>query len=220
MDIFILVVLAVGLFALALLVSASWSIYMAWRKANEFGLSVNVVEARALAKFFELEKSFIEACIAFKKLDPKVSVRDIVDHHMADGDTYRLLTKWKNVRQNNVNISFKSLILYDLGGKEIDGLVSAQTNVFEIVIDDIKESKIKVDYQVKFRINSESAAWIVPDLTKYKSDIRDKIVIAILAGDLTNTDSLSTFIIESYLNKKFWTDLCHGEVLEQKIIIS
>ena len=123
MDIIFLILIAAGLFGLALMSASLWSVVSAWRKAASRGLSITILEARALTKFFELQDEFLDACVQFKNIDPTVSVKDIVRHHMADGDTQALLSHWKQLQESEVHITFKSLVLYDLAGKNMDQLI-------------------------------------------------------------------------------------------------
>ena len=219
MDIFLLVIAAASLFGLALFGSYSWSIAAVWRLARQFGMSINVSEARALTKFYELDEAFLKACAEFKKLDPSISIVDVVRHHMADGDTLTLLEHWKEIQTSGADITFKSLILLDMGGKDISQTIKKQDQIYTIQIPDIEERGIHLAYSSQFKIAHDSAGWIEPNLKEFKSVIEDKIILAILAGDLSDFSALSSFISSDYLNEAFWKELCHGELIDQKITI-
>ncbi|MEO9966297.1 MAG: hypothetical protein ABJF11_10945 [Reichenbachiella sp.] len=220
MDIFFLILMAAGLFGLALLLAAGWSVWVAYRKASARNLSVTFLEARALTKFFELEDEFLDTCAAFKKIDPSISVRDIVRHHMADGDTVALLDHWKTVLESKAPITFKSFILYDLAGKEVNELISNLNREYELIIPEIEEHGLSVYYYCKFKIAGDSSGWINPDLDEIKKTIEEKITLALLTGNLSDFEALADFIKEKYLHKEFWNSLCHGRVQEQQIRIT
>lgn len=220
MDILFLILIAAGLFGLALLGASAWSVLVAWRKAASRGLSVNLLEARALTKFFELEDQFLDTCVLFKKTDPTVSIRDIVKHHMADGDTQALWLHWKQLREAEVHITLKSLVLYDLAGKDMDQLIENLNREYELIIPEISEHGLSAYYYCKFKIAGDSSGWIKPDLIDYKKIIEEKITLALLVGDLSDFEALANFIKEEYLNDKFWNKLCHGRVIDQQIRIT
>lgn len=220
MDVLWLVLLAAGLFGLALAAASLWSVAVAWRKAIGRGLSISFVEARALTKFFELENDFLDTCVAFKNIDKTISVRDIVRHHMADGDTRELLDHWKQLRNADVHITFKSLLLYDLAGKDMDQLIENLNREYELIIPEISEHGLSAYYYCKFKIAGDSSGWITPDLKEFGKIITEKITLALLTGDLSDFEALSNFIITEYLHDKFWKKLCHGHVVDQQIRIS
>ncbi|MDW3211760.1 MAG: hypothetical protein R8N23_17965 [Reichenbachiella sp.] len=220
MDILYLVMAAAALFGLALLLANLWSISVAWRKAKSRGLSVSFGEARALTKFFDLEDEFLDRCGEFKKIDSDISVKDIVHHHMADGNTAALLTHWKQLREAEVNITFKSLVLYDLAGKDMDQLIANLNREYELIIPEIEESGLLAYYYCKFKVAGDSSGWITPDLNAFKKNIEEKINLALLSGDLSDFEALANFIKEEYLNEKFWKSLCHGQVIDQQIRIT
>ncbi|MEO9806509.1 MAG: hypothetical protein ABJF04_24820 [Reichenbachiella sp.] len=220
MDIIFLILIAVGLFGLALMSASLWSVVSAWRKAASRGLSITFLEARALTKFFELQDEFLDACVQFKNIDPTVSVKDIVRHHMADGDTQALLSHWKQLQEAEVHITFKSLVLYDLAGKNMDQLIENLNREYELIIPEIGEQELTAYYYCKFKIAGDSSGWITPDLEEFKKTIEEKITLALLTGDLSDFEALANFIKEKYLNDKFWKSLCHGQVLDQQIRIS
>ncbi|MEP2024698.1 MAG: hypothetical protein ABJH98_14260 [Reichenbachiella sp.] len=220
MDILYLVLAAAGLFGLALVLANLWSIGVAWRKAKSCGLSVTFVEAQSLTKFFELKNEFLDACVKLKAIDPKISIRDVVRHHMADGDTQALLSHWKQLQAEQAPITFKSLILYDLAGKDMDQLIENLNREYELIISDIEEHGLDVYYYCKFKISGDSSGWIIPDLNEFKKTIEEKINLALLSGDLSNFEALANFIKEEYLNEKFWNSLCHGQIIDQQIRIT
>lgn len=220
MDIFFLILAAAGLFGLALLFANLWSIGVAWRKAKSRGLTVSFAEARALTKFFDLEEEFLDTCGEFKKIDSKISINDIVRHHMADGDTATLLTHWKQLKEAEVNITFKSLVLYDLAGKDMNQLIANLNREYELIIPEIEESGLHAYYYCKFKVAGDSSGWITPDLNAFKKTIEEKVILALLSGDLSDFEALANFIKEEYLNEKFWNGLCHGQVLDQQIRIT
>ena len=63
----------------------------------------------------------LKSCAEFKKLDPNISIKDVVRHKMADGDTLALLEDWKQVIQSGAKLSFESAVLLHLAGKDIHG---------------------------------------------------------------------------------------------------
>lgn len=220
MDILFLVLVAAGLFGLALLLASLWSVIQAWRKAKTRGLSVSFTEAKALTKFYELDDDFLDACVKFKETDPSISIRDVVRHHMADGDSKVLLDHWKQVQAAKVNLSFKSLVLYDLAGKDMGELIENLNREYEIIIPEIEESGLRAYYSCKFKVAGDSSGWIIPDLNEFKKTIEEKIQLALLTGDLSDFEALAHFIQEQYFHAKFWKDLCHGVILDQQIRIS
>lgn len=220
MDILYLVLAAAALFGLALLLANLWSIGVAWRKAKKRGLSVSFLEARELTKFFDLEDEFLDLCLAFKKMDPSVSIVDLVRHHMADGDTNKLLDHWRQVQEGGADLTLKSLVLYDLAGKDINTLIHNLNRAYEIIIPEIEESGLTAYYYCKFRVAGDSSGWITPDLNAFKKTIEEKVTLALLSGDLSDFQALAHFIQEEYLNEKFWKKLCHGQVIDQQIRIT
>lgn len=220
MDILFLVLVAAALFGLALLLANLWSIGVAWRKARSRGLSVSFGEARALTKFFDLEDGFLDTCVAFKESDANISIKDVVKHHMADGDTQALLGHWKQVQTTNADLTFKSLVLYDLAGKDVKDLIENLNREYELIIPEIEESGLIAYYYCKFKIAGASSGWITPDLNAFKKTIEEKVSLALLSGDLSNFEALAHFIKEEYLNEKFWKGLCHGEIIDQQIRIT
>ncbi|SMD33092.1 hypothetical protein SAMN04488029_1457 [Reichenbachiella faecimaris] len=220
MDILFLVLVAAGLFGLALLLAHLWSIGVAWRKAKSRGLSVSLLEARALTKFFELEDEFLDSCVEFKKTDPTVAIQDIVHHHMADGDTRALLDHWRQVQAAGVDLSFKSLVLYDLADKDMNDLIQNLNRAYELIIPEIEESGLTAYYYCKFKIAGDSSGWITPDLNAFKKTIEEKVTLALLSGDLADFEALANFIKAEYLNEKFWKGLCHGQIIDQQIRIT
>ncbi|WP_420582029.1 hypothetical protein [Reichenbachiella sp.] len=220
MDILLLVLAAAALFGLALLLANLWSIGVAWKRAKGRDLSVSFGEARALTKFFDLEEDFLDACVEFKKNDPKISIKDIVHHNMADGDTKALLTHWRQLQDAEVNITFKSLVLYDLAGKDMNQLIANLNKEYELIIPEIEESGLKAYYYCKFKVAGDSSGWITPDLNTFKNTIEEKINLALLTGDLSDFEALANFIKEEYLNEKFWKSLCHGQIIDQQVRIT
>lgn len=215
-----MMVAAAGLFGLALASASLWSVMQAWRKASSRGLSVSFLEAISLTKFYELENEFLDSCVEFKKTDPEVSVVDIVRHHMADGNTDILLQHWRQLKAAETDITLKSLVLYDLAGKDMNDLIINLNREYELIINDIEEQGLEANYFCRFKIAQDSAGWITPDLEEFKKTISKKIEIAMLAGDHSDFDALSVFIVENYLDDKFWNQLCHGQVIEQHIRIN
>ncbi|WP_422361646.1 hypothetical protein [Reichenbachiella sp.] len=220
MDILLLILAAAVLFGLALLLANLWSIVVAWRAAKRRGLSISFGEARALTKFFDLEDEFLDTCVEFKRIDSRVSIKDVVHHHMADGDTKALLTHWKQLREADVNITFKSLVLYDLAGKDMDQLIANLNREYELIIPEIEESGLCAYYYCKFKVAGDSSGWITPDLNAFKATIEEKINLALLSGDLSDFEALAKFIKEEYLNEKFWKSLCHGQIIDQQVRIT
>lgn len=220
MDIVWLMLIAAGLFGLALALASLWSVFQAWRKASSRGLTVSFLEALSLTKFFELKDEFLDSCVEFKKTDPDISVIDIVRHHMADGNTETLLENWKKLKSADTDITLKSLVLYDLAGKDMNDLIVNLNRVYELIINDIEEQGLVANYFCRFKIAQDSSGWITPDLDGFKQTIREKIDIALLAGDASDFEALADFIVEKYLDEDFWGQLCHGEVIEQHIRIA
>lgn len=220
MDIFFIVLAAVALFGLALLGASLWAVFVTWRKAKRSGLSVSFAEARALTKFFDLEEEFLDACAQFKQTDPKISIVDLVRHHMADGDTGKLLVHWRQLKTANVHITLKSLVLYDLAGKDMDQLIHNLNREYVLMIPEINEHELTAYYYCKFKISGDSSGWITPDIQEFKTTIKEKITLAMLTGDLSDFEALARFIQDEYLNEKFWKKLCHGQVIDQQIRIS
>ncbi|UXX79635.1 hypothetical protein N7E81_00735 [Reichenbachiella carrageenanivorans] len=220
MDIFFIVLAAAALFGLALLGASLGAIFVAWRQAKRSGLSVSFAEAQALTKFFDLEEEFLSACVQFKQIDPKVSVVDLVRHCMADGDTHKLLVHWKQLKAAHVQITLKSLVLYDLAGKDMDQLILNLNREYVLMIPEINEHGLSAYYYCKFKISGDSSGWITPDIQSFKTTIKEKITLAMLTGDLSDFEALAHFIQEEYLNEKFWKKLCHGQIIDQQIRIS
>lgn len=220
MDILFLVLVAAGLFGLALLLANLWSVFVAWRKAKTRGLSVSFMEARSLTKFFELEDDFLDTCVKFKETDPSISIQDVVRHHMADGDTQLLLEHWKQVQTAQVDLTFKSFVLYDLAGKDTGELIKNLNREYELIIPEMEESGLTAYYYCKFKVAGDSSGWITPDLNEFKKTIEEKIKLALLSGDLSDFEALANFIKEEYLHDKFWKGLCHGQIIDQQISIT
>ena len=220
MDIVLIILSVAVLFALALAGTSLYDIFLAWKKAKSYGMSLNFEEVRSLTKFYKLEDQFLKSCAEFKALDPSISVRDIVRHHMADGDTLALLENWKEVLKKGTDISFKSVVLLHLAGKNISESIDNLSRIYEIRVANINEKELSVDYCCHFKIKPESANWVVIDYNKFSEIIREKIVLALLTGDISDYEMLSEFIKKEYLNDQFWDELCHGIVVKQEITIS
>jgi hypothetical protein len=220
MDIILIILVAALILGLGILAMNLWTIMGCWYQARRFGLSTSIVEAQALTKFYKLEDDFLRACIEFKQIDSTVSIRDIVRHNMADGDTKKLLSHWKSIKQSKSKMTFKALILYDLGGKDIDEIIENKDQIFTVQFVEVLQPGLQVNYFCQFKIASDSSGWITPDLESYSKDIKMNIVLDILAGDLSDFSALASFIDQKYLDASYWKSLCHGRVIAQQIKIS
>src|SRR5690606_12964840 len=107
MDILVIILLALFIFIVALMAAKLVSLFNIWRKARRYGLSPSPSETLALSRFYELTDEFLLLCRAFKDTSDRVSIQDIVAHHMADGDTASLLNKWKALKAQGQDMSFE-----------------------------------------------------------------------------------------------------------------
>lgn len=217
MDILIILLIAAGLIGLIVLAIKGYSLLSIWRTARRHGLKPDLIETFALSKFYELEEPFLSACVAFKRLDPSISVREIVNHHMADGDTYALLDKWSELHKRKLQMSFKSAILYDLSGKDIIEIAARTQESLTIKIEKVHEAGVLVIYSAKFIIKPESQAWVEPDLAYYEEVIWQKIDKGLQEVQSNDLDAEASRIDHKLLDEKFWLNLCHGTVLEQSL---
>lgn len=220
MDILFIIAIAATLFGLALLTSSLWSLVSCWRTARGFGLHISLMEARPLTKFFELDEEFVIACRDFKSTDPSIKIKDIVHHHFADGDTLQLLSNWKIIQKSKVDMTFQALVLFDLAGKDIDSLLLEEAHIFTIQFREVLEPGLHVNYFCQFKIAINSVGWIKPDLDHFTQDIKMKMELAIMAGDMSDYSALAAFIDQQYLDSQYWKSLCHGEVVAQQIQIT
>ncbi|MFY0628071.1 MAG: hypothetical protein JXR07_17365 [Reichenbachiella sp.] len=219
MDLIAIFLIAVGIFVFGLFMSKVYAWIMIWRKASKHGLSPHLVEIIALSKFFDLEEKFLDACVKFKSLDPSISIKEIVRHHMADGDTFSLLEKYTMVINHGFDMSFESAVLYDLSGKDLSDIIEQQQKVYEIEIQDKSDSGWHYLYSCQFKISPDSSGWVVPDIDEYKWRISQTVNNALKKPTEIDPSILSKTVLENHLNKAFWKDLCHGFVIDHNIKI-
>lgn len=213
MDLLIIVLIASGLFVLGIFSPKFWSLFKVWQKASKHGLKLSLRELYSFTQFYEIEDSFLKACVQFKKMDPTIPVDEIVRHHMADGDTWQLLDKLSFINKHGFDFSFKTAVLLDLSGKDIIEVVEKQNEVFELEVKGKSEEGFKYLYHCQFKIAEKSMGWINPDLENIKWQLEQKINTFLKKEALLNSNSIIQDLLDGHLNAAYWDKLCHGVIV-------
>lgn len=213
MDFVTIIGLAVVIFMIGLLAPKTIRLFSIWRKTQKMGLKLNRKEISSLSTFYELTEGFLNQCIKLKKLSPTTSIASLVKHHMADGDTSALLSKFEELLNKEVDISFEDLMLLDLANKdfkEVNGENVVELN-FKIEI-----SKIHFHYQGTIEILPSSVPWVNTDINHLQQCVSDQITVWLNQHKNATPHS----ILNQTLNEQFWKTTCHGIIKQQTLHIS
>ncbi|WP_109832195.1 hypothetical protein [Reichenbachiella versicolor] len=213
MDFILIIGLALFLFGIGLISPKLWNLFSIWKRTSSMGLKLDGKEIFSLTKFYELENWFLEACQSFKELNPKISVVDIVRHHMADGDTLAFLDKYRGLVEKQADISFQDALMLDLSGKNVNA-DNPETDLrlaLEFTIDNYR-----FNYLGLIKIKSTSRNWV----NTQHDAIQGKISSAIKTWMTVNGEPTSEAILEKVLNDSFWQTTCHGTIKNQTININ
>lgn len=218
MDNWIYIIVIFGVVVLVLLVfSLLQPLISAKLKAKKFGIKLDWEEAKALSNFYTLTEEFMENAKELLDMHPGVSVIPLADFYRGGGSFKTLKQDFQIALDSDKNIGVSTVILLNLGKKDIKESIEKIDRTYELKISSIQENDLEVDYEMEFKVEYEQAFWLDPDLKKLKEMVDSRVKLALSNSELKEEQDQSAYILKNYLNRDFWRWATCAVILNEKL---